>query len=86
MYEMFSKDVKAAALAAGQRNVVLPIAATIGATMAEKMRARDVFLEARGMTGVVPQCRVCGQELAAPFRATGVHPECAYDPDGQSGR
>jgi 3-hydroxyisobutyrate dehydrogenase len=86
MYEMFSKDVKTAAVAAGQRGVVLPIAATIGATMAEKMRARDLYLDARGMTGPIPQCKICGQELAAPYRAAGVHPECAFDPDGQSGR
>jgi 3-hydroxyisobutyrate dehydrogenase-like beta-hydroxyacid dehydrogenase len=84
IYDIFSKDVKAAALAAGQRGVVLPIAATIGALMAEKMKTRDVDLEARGMTGPIPQCRVCGQELAAPFREAGVHSECAYDPKWQS--
>jgi 3-hydroxyisobutyrate dehydrogenase-like beta-hydroxyacid dehydrogenase len=86
IYDIFSKDVKAAATAAGQRGVVLPIAAMIGASMAEKMKNRDAFLEARGMTGPIPPCRICGHELAAPFRKTGVHPECAYDPEGQSGR
>ncbi len=86
IYEIFSKDVKTAALAAGQRGVVLPITAMIGASMAEKMKNRDAFLKARGMTGPIPQCRICGQELAAPFRDAGVHPECAYDPEGQSAR
>ncbi len=79
IYDIFSKDVKAAALAAGQRGVVLPISATIGASMAEKMKARDALVEARGMTGLIPRCDICGQELAAPFREAGVHPECAHD-------
>lgn len=86
IYDTFSKDVKAAAVAAGQRGVVLPIAAMIGASMAEKMKKRDEFLVARGMTGPIPPCRICGQELAAPFRNAGVHPECAYDPEGQASR
>jgi 3-hydroxyisobutyrate dehydrogenase len=53
VYEIFSRDVKAAALAAGQRGVVLPIAASIGAMMGEKMQARDQFLGARGPSGRV---------------------------------
>jgi 3-hydroxyisobutyrate dehydrogenase len=83
IYDAFAKDVKEAALAAGQRGVILPIAAVIGASMAEKMRNRDAFLEKRGLTQPLPQCRICGQELAALFRATGVHPECVYDSDEQ---
>ena len=86
MYDLMSKDVKTAAVAAGQRGVVLPITASIGAMIIEKTMARDAFLEARGMTGPIPQCQICGQELAAPFRKAGVHPECAYDSEGQSGR
>jgi 3-hydroxyisobutyrate dehydrogenase-like beta-hydroxyacid dehydrogenase len=86
IYDVFSKDVKTAALAAGQRGVILPITATIGASMADKMRKRDAYLEEHGMTGPIPRCQICGQELAAPFRKAGVHPECAYDPEGQSAR
>ena len=86
IYNVFSKDVKIAALAAGHRGVTLPITATIGASMADKMRTRDAYLEAHGMTGPIPRCGICGQELAAPFRAKGIHPECAYDPEGQSAR
>jgi len=86
IYEMFSKDVKNAAKAAGQRGVILPIAATIGASMEEKMKVRDTFVEEHGMTAPLPRCGICGQELAAPFRHAGVHPECAYDPEGQSDR
>jgi 3-hydroxyisobutyrate dehydrogenase-like beta-hydroxyacid dehydrogenase len=86
IYDIFAKDVKTAAMAAGQRGVVLPITATIGASMGEKMKKRDAYLEENGLTGPIPQCRICGQELASPFRKEGVHPECAYDPDGQSAR
>jgi 3-hydroxyisobutyrate dehydrogenase-like beta-hydroxyacid dehydrogenase len=84
LYEVFSKDVKAAALAAGQRGVVLPIAASIGAMMGEKLKARDQRLEAGGLTAPIPRCSMCNQELAAPYRDAGVHPECAFDPPGQS--
>jgi 3-hydroxyisobutyrate dehydrogenase len=86
MYDLISKDVKTAALAAGQRGVVLPIASSIGAMMIEKTMARDALLKARGPIDPIPQCGLCGQELAAPFRKAGVHPECAYDPEGQSSR
>jgi 3-hydroxyisobutyrate dehydrogenase len=86
LYEIFSKDVKTAALAAGQRGVVLPIAAAIGATMAEKLKARDQYLEARGLTGPLPRCTICNQELAAPYRKAGVHPECTLDPRGAADR
>lgn len=84
IYDIFSKDVKSAAKAAGERGVVLPIAATIGAMMAEKMKVRDQYLEARGLTGPLPRCAICDQELAAPYRKTGVHPECTLDPRGSA--
>jgi hypothetical protein len=73
-----SKDVKTAALAAGLRGVTRPIAATIGATMAEQAKARDRYLLENGLTGPIPQCTMCGQELASPYRKAGVHPECAF--------
>ena len=74
-YELFSKDVKYAALAAAQCGVVLPIAASIGAMIPEKMKTRDKLLEERGLAEI-PRCSVCGQELALPFRENGAHPEC----------
>jgi 3-hydroxyisobutyrate dehydrogenase-like beta-hydroxyacid dehydrogenase len=86
LYEVFSKDVNAAALAAGQRGVVLPIAASIGAMMGEKLKARDQQLNAHGATSPIPRCSICNQELAAPYRDAGAHPECALDPPGQSSR
>jgi 3-hydroxyisobutyrate dehydrogenase len=84
IYDIFSKDVKSAAKAAGERGVVLPIAASIGAMMAEKMKARDQCLEARGLTAPLPRCAICDQELAAPYRNVGVHPECTLDPRGSA--
>jgi 3-hydroxyisobutyrate dehydrogenase-like beta-hydroxyacid dehydrogenase len=84
IYEIFSKDVKSAALAAGLRGVTLPIAATIGATMVEQAKARDKYLLENGLTGAIPQCSICGQELASPYRKAGVHPECAFDTPGES--
>jgi hypothetical protein len=62
-------------IAAAQHDIFLPIAA---AARVEKTTARDAFLQARGVTGFVEQCRICGQELAAPFRKVGVHPPCLY--------
>ena len=82
LYEVFSKDVKAAALAAGQRGVVLPVAASIGAMMGEKLKARDQYLEARGLTAPIPRCSICNQELAVLYREAGVHPECASEGSG----
>jgi 3-hydroxyisobutyrate dehydrogenase-like beta-hydroxyacid dehydrogenase len=84
IYEIFSKDVKTAALAAGLRGVTLPIAATIGATMVEQAKARDKYLLENGLTAPLPRCTICGQELALPFRKAGVHPECAFDTPGES--
>jgi 3-hydroxyisobutyrate dehydrogenase-like beta-hydroxyacid dehydrogenase len=86
LYEVFSKDVKLAAVAAGQRGVMLPIAAAIGAMMAEKLKARDQYVEAHGLTAPLPRCTICNHELASPYRKAGVHPECAFDPRIQSGR
>ena len=83
-HELFAKDVKTAALAAGQRSVVLPVTACIGATMIEKVMARDKLLAERGPAAPIPRCSACGQELASPYRKASVHPECATDTAGQS--
>jgi 3-hydroxyisobutyrate dehydrogenase-like beta-hydroxyacid dehydrogenase len=86
VYEAFSKDVKAAAVAAGQHGIVLPITACIGAMTSEKLKARDQLLTSRGKTDPIPRCTVCDHELASPYRKAGVHPECAPDQPGQSVR
>jgi 3-hydroxyisobutyrate dehydrogenase-like beta-hydroxyacid dehydrogenase len=76
IYETFSKDVQIAAQAAGLRGVTLPIAASIGAIMGDMMKARDKYLDLLGERDPTPLCRLCGQELALPFRKDGIHPEC----------
>jgi 3-hydroxyisobutyrate dehydrogenase-like beta-hydroxyacid dehydrogenase len=82
VYEIFSKDMKVATLAAGQRNVTLPIAASMSAMIVEKAKARDKYLEEQGMTGPIPRCTQCGLELAFPYRKAGMHPLCALSAAG----
>jgi 3-hydroxyisobutyrate dehydrogenase-like beta-hydroxyacid dehydrogenase len=76
MYDIFSKDMKIAAKAAGQRGVILPIAAAMSSMIKEKARARDKLLEERGMTAETQRCPVCTLELAYAYRKAGYHPEC----------
>jgi 3-hydroxyisobutyrate dehydrogenase len=76
IYDVFTKDVRNAAIAAGERGITLPIAAGIGAMMPDKARQRDQYLERTGQIQDRPRCSVCGQELALPYRDSGVHPEC----------
>ncbi|WP_176593969.1 NAD(P)-dependent oxidoreductase [Sphingobium sp. EM0848] len=86
IYEIFAKDVRVAAKAAGARGVTLPVAAGIGMMIGQKFRERDKFLADNDMLGPIPTCRICGQELAAPFRAAGTHPECtSLTPDQACG-
>jgi 3-hydroxyisobutyrate dehydrogenase-like beta-hydroxyacid dehydrogenase len=79
MYDIFAKDMKVAAKAAGQRGLVLPIVSAISAMIIEKAQARDEYLKAQGPTDPIPRCPVCTLELAHPFREAGVHPECATE-------
>ena len=76
MYDIFSKDMKIATKAAGQRGVILPIAAAMSSMIKEKAQARDKLLEERGMTAETQRCPVCTLELAYAYRKAGYHPEC----------
>ena len=76
MYDIFSKDMKIATQAAGQRGVILPIAAAMSSMIKEKAQARDKLLEERGMTAETQRCPVCTLELAYAYRKAGYHPEC----------
>jgi 3-hydroxyisobutyrate dehydrogenase-like beta-hydroxyacid dehydrogenase len=76
IYDLQSKDVQHAAIAAGERGVTLPVAAGIGAMMSDKLRQRDHDLERGGRLEDRPRCSVCDQELAGPYGASGAHPEC----------
>ena len=81
MYDIFAKDMKVAAKAAGQQGLVLPIVSAISAMIIEKTQARDAYLNAQGVSEPIPRCPVCTLELAYPFRAAGLHPECAFGSD-----
>lgn len=74
--ERMGRDLEEAAIAAGARGVTLALTATIAEALPTKLRQRDRELERRPPTAPVPLCGQCDQELAAPFRAAGIHPEC----------
>lgn len=74
--ERMGRDLEEAAIAAGLRGVSLPLTAITAQALPSKLRQRDRELDRRPPTAAVPLCSVCDSELAAPFRAAGVHPEC----------
>jgi 3-hydroxyisobutyrate dehydrogenase-like beta-hydroxyacid dehydrogenase len=77
IYEIFSKDMKIAAAAAGAQGLVLPIVSAMSGMISEKAKKRDEYLRDHGMTGPIPRCPVCTLELGFPYRKAGVHPDCA---------
>lgn len=78
-YERMGRDLEEAAIAAGARGVPLPLTGTVAQMLPTKLRQRDRDLDRRGALPEIPLCRGCDQELAAPFRAAGMHPECRPD-------
>ena len=77
--ERMGRDLEEAAIAGGARGVTLPLTATIAQALPTKLRMRDRELAKRPPSPAVPLCRGCDQELAAPFRKAGIHPECRPD-------
>jgi 3-hydroxyisobutyrate dehydrogenase-like beta-hydroxyacid dehydrogenase len=73
---LMAKDVQSATLAGEARDVAMPVSTAALAAMPEKLAAREAYLRETGWVAP-PRCAVCKQELAAPFRARGVHPDCA---------
>jgi 3-hydroxyisobutyrate dehydrogenase-like beta-hydroxyacid dehydrogenase len=74
--ERMGRDLHEAAIAGGHRGVTMSVTAVIAEAMPSLIRRRDRELAARPPREPIPRCEVCGQELAAPFRAAGTHPEC----------
>jgi 3-hydroxyisobutyrate dehydrogenase-like beta-hydroxyacid dehydrogenase len=75
--ERMGRDLHEAAIAAGERGVELPLTELTSAALPAMLRERDRELATRPAAPPIPLCAFCGQELAAPFRATGAHPECS---------
>jgi 3-hydroxyisobutyrate dehydrogenase-like beta-hydroxyacid dehydrogenase len=75
-YHEYSKDMRYAAIAAGERRVTLPLAAGIGAMIPAKMRQRDEYLDAAGWDAERSRCGICGLELSVAYHEADVHPEC----------
>ena len=75
--ERMGRDLAEAASIGDARQVELPLTSRAAQTLSERLATRDQRLELRGMKTPSPRCVICDFELAAPFRALGVHPECA---------
>ena len=74
--EVMLKDIKSFKESGQLNGLGMPMATAAVDALLEKVAARDAWLdEVDGEA--VPRCSVCTLELAAPFRAAGVHPECA---------
>jgi len=74
--ERMGRDLEEAAIAAGLRGVTLPLTAITAQALPSKLRQRDRYLDSLPPSAPIPLCRACDSELAPPFRAAGLHPEC----------
>jgi 3-hydroxyisobutyrate dehydrogenase len=74
--ERMGRDLQEAAVAAGHRGVTLSVTSVIADAMPYMLRRRDREIAAAGGLPEAKFCSVCGQDLAASFRAAGIHPEC----------
>ena len=82
IYEIFSKDMRIAAAAAGAQGLVLPIVSAMSGMIIEKAKKRDKYLADNNMLGPIPRCPVCTLELGYRYRKAGVHPDCAAELNG----
>ncbi len=76
IYDLLAKDLHEAVVAGWQKDVDLPLIASAASLIKSKLMERDVMLNAENRYFQIPLCEQCGQELAKPFRALGLHPEC----------
>jgi 3-hydroxyisobutyrate dehydrogenase-like beta-hydroxyacid dehydrogenase len=74
--ERMGRDLEEAAIAAGLRGVPLPLTSITAQALPSKLRQRDRYLDSQPPIDPIPLCRGCDSELAPPFRAAGLHPEC----------
>jgi 3-hydroxyisobutyrate dehydrogenase len=78
-YTRMSRDLQDAVVVAAERDVELPLVAAAAELLPELLRIRDEEPQRWRPGAIPPRCRVCNIELAAPFRAAGIHPECRPD-------
>jgi 3-hydroxyisobutyrate dehydrogenase-like beta-hydroxyacid dehydrogenase len=83
-YSRMSRDLSSAVSAGRVREVEMPLTEAAARLLPELLRARDEAPGRWRLGAPASRCRVCGIELAAPFRPAGTHPECRdLDYDGQ---
>jgi hypothetical protein len=70
------KDLYEAALAGAERENVMPMAAVAAQSLPTKLKEGDRLLDELGPLPAIPRRSSCDQELAAPYRQSGFHPEC----------
>jgi 3-hydroxyisobutyrate dehydrogenase len=75
-YSRMSRDLSNAVSAGQARDVEMPLTDAVAALLPSLLRARDEDPSRWRPGAPAPRCTVCGIELAAPFRAAGIHPEC----------
>ena len=77
VYHYLTKDLRNAAIAAGQRHLVLPLIASAGQLLPGMYAERDAELAGHDVEHL-PRCTRCHQELSVTYRERGVHPECVF--------
>jgi 3-hydroxyisobutyrate dehydrogenase len=77
LYDFLSKDVRTAAIAGGERQLILPLISAAGQLLPGMYAERDALLATRE-PDEIPRCTVCNQELSVSYRARGAHPECIF--------
>ncbi|MGI5129842.1 NAD(P)-dependent oxidoreductase [Pseudonocardia sp. CA-107938] len=77
VYEYVCKDLRNAAVAGGQRKLVLPLISTAGQLLPSMFAERDALLADTDLDAI-PRCSRCNQELSVTYRERGVHPECVF--------
>jgi 3-hydroxyisobutyrate dehydrogenase-like beta-hydroxyacid dehydrogenase len=80
VYHFVTKDLRSAAIAAGQRHMVLPLISAAASLLPGMYAERDAELAAWDVASI-PRCPHCNQELSLTYRERGVHPECVFFDD-----
>jgi 3-hydroxyisobutyrate dehydrogenase-like beta-hydroxyacid dehydrogenase len=77
VYDYIGKDLRNAAVAGGQRKLVLPLVSAAAQLLPSMYAERDAALAEHDVPDI-PLCPRCHQELSPTYRPRGVHPECLF--------